>query len=439
MTTSIAVKVQQKRRQKPESSARGRRSDSDPQAKPDPPDEKGCRVSRLPLPLEDVALGYFIATYAPTTQFDYLSGHWSTLAVDENVRIAMHAPALASLALVSRQPELMRLARGHYSKALALTNKALGDPQAAVLDSTLLSVLLLSAFEGLAFRGRDSPQSWIAHIQGSATLLSLRGEKQLDSELGQKLFHHASLNISTCCSQQLTPIPTEFSRLQERAAHILDPNSPKFRTGKLLDRMAALRVNMRGMKATEVVREALYLDREASNLLNSMKTLSFKVTTSAESAVEVYTYKGIIHQYNSQNAARYWNVMRMLRLVFNEWIFCAFQHELRSVVVDSPEPDDPLHEYWDQLRMMAMVNGNKMIDDILASVPYSLEFLEKPSRASARFLIWPLASIGASELCPVPAKEFVINRLRALGERHYLEQATEAAIMLEEGGSMEDW
>lgn len=80
-----------------------------------------------------------------------------------------------------------------------------------------------------------------------------------------------------------------------------------------------------------------------------------------------------------------------------------------------------------------------LIDEVLAGVPFSLEFLEKPSRTSARFLVWPLASIGASELCPTPAKEFVINRLRALGERHYLDQANEAATMLEEGGPIEDW
>jgi hypothetical protein len=191
--------------------------------------------------------------------------------------------------------------------------------------------------------------------------------------------------------------------------------------GKVLDRMAALRANMRGMQATKVVREALYLDRETADLLNKMERLSFKVITSAESVVEAYTYKGYIYQYNSQDAARYWNVMRMLRLFFNEWIFCAFQHDLRGVIVDRPEPNDSLYEDWDRLPVMA------------------IELLEKPSRTSARFLVWPLASIGASELCPMPAKEFVINRLRALGERHGLDQANEAATMLEEGGPIEDW
>jgi hypothetical protein len=439
MTTSIASKVQQKARHKSKSVGQSGRTHSYHPTKPHSPEETAVPVYRLPLPIEDVALGYFMTKYAPTTPFNYLPGIWSTSAVGENVRMSTYAPALTSLALESRQPQLITLARGYYSKALARTNEALRDPQLAVLDSTLLNVLLLSMFEGLVFRGRDSPRSWAAHIHGAAALLSFRGEEQLGTELGQKLFHHASLNIRTCCSQQFTPVPAEVSRLHACAATILDANNPRIRMGMLLDRMATLRAKMRGMQATDMVREALYLDREVADILKRTERLSFKVIRSADCAVEAYTYKDHIYLYNSQDAARYWNVMRMLRLFFNEWIFCAFRQNTRGVVVDLPEPEDPLYEDWDRLPMMAMANGEEMIDDVLAGVPFSLDLLEKPSRISARFLVWPLASIGCSELCPKPAKEFIINRLNALGERHDLDQANEAAMMLEECGPIESW
>ncbi|KAF2096264.1 hypothetical protein NA57DRAFT_59321 [Rhizodiscina lignyota] len=215
---------------------------------------------------------------------------------------------------------------------------------------------------------------------------------------------------------------------------------PSFRLGKLLDRIAALRANMRGMLATEVVREALYLDSETVNLLDHMKTrLPYKIITSTESLVKAYTYKNFIHQHYSQNAARYWNVMRMLHLFFNEWIFCAFQHDLRGVILDQPATDDTLYDEWNQFPTKAALKAEEIIGDILASVPYSIELLEKPSPLWARFLVWPLASIGTSELCPVPAKMFIINRPKAVGERHELEHAKEAAMMLEEGVSIEDW
>lgn len=136
---------------------------------------------------------------------------------------------------------------------------------------------------------------------------------------------------------------------------------------------------MKGIQATKVLREALYLGRETLDLLNNMDRLSFKVMmTLAENTVEAYTCNGTTHQYNSQDAACYWNVMRMLRLFFNEWIFCAFQHDLRGIILDRSKPDDPLYEDWDRLPMIAMHNGDEIMNGVLASVPFSLEFLEKP-------------------------------------------------------------
>ena len=377
--------------------------------------------------------------FAPNSSFSYLPGHWCTLTGAEKVKPAVYATALASWARESRQQGLMRLARSYYSKALAQTNKALGDPRLAVYDDILLSVLLLSAFEALAFRGRKSPTNWTAHVQGSATLLNLRGDKQLDSEIGRCLFHQTSMNIRTSCAQRRIPFPPNFSRLQKHAATVLDANSPSFRLGRLIHGFAALRVSMPGMLATAVVHEALYLDGEAIDLFDRMVIRQpYKVITKVESPSEAYTYKGLMHQYQLQNDARLCNVMRMIRLVLNEWIFCSFQHELRGIVVDRPAPEDPLSVEWDRLPTRAGLNAEELIDDTLASVPYSLELLDRGSSASARFLVWPLASIGASELCPTSAKIFVINRLKRFGE-HGLEQAKEAAAMLEEGVSMEDW
>ena len=378
--------------------------------------------------------------YAPTTTFSYLPGVWSSLAGDETLRLAMHAPALAALAKKSQHAGLMRLARSHYSQALARINEALSNPKLAVLDATLLSVLLLSAFEALAFQGRGSPNGWTAHVQGSVTLLELRGEKQLKTELGQKLFIQASQNIRTSCGQLHIPVPPEFCRLQRHAATVFDSKAPYFRMGLVLDRLATLRANMKGMLATEVVRESLDLDGELIDVLEGMKTrMPYTVISAAESPVKAHTYKGIIHQYESHNAARAWNVLRMLRIFFNEWIFCAYDPKYRGVVLDRPAPNDPLNEDWDDLPSKATRIAEDIIDDMLATVPYSLELLEKPSPTLARFQIWPLASAGTSDLCPAYAKAYIIDRLRALSERHGLQQAKEAAAMLEEGVSIEDW
>jgi hypothetical protein len=403
-------------------------------------DDQNGHISNLVTIPEDIALAYFMLSFAPTSPFSYLPSFWFDLAQDKSVCFAVNGTALASLALGSNRSELMHLARSYYSKALARTNNALSCPQLAILDSTLLNVLLLTAFEAVVYRGRATPTSWAVHVQGTVALLTIRGERQFDSVMGQKLFHQASMNIRASYSQRRISVPSEISNLQKYAATVMGATNGSYRMCMLVDRFVTLRANMRGMPATAVVREALDLDKEANELLEERKlNQPYKVLLSEDSPAKISTYKGVLHQYISQSSARVYNTFRMFLLFFNEWVFCAYQQDLRGVIVDRPTTNDPLHYDWDQLPMKAALKGEEMIEQILASVPYSLELLEESSSASARLLIWPLASIGTSELCPMSAKNFVINRLKALAERHELLQAMEAATMLEEGVSIEDW
>jgi len=280
----------------------------------------------------------------------------------------------------------------------------------------------------------------MAHIQGAATLMALRGNKQLDSELGRKLFHHASMNIRTNCSMQCIPVPAEFSRLQERAATVLDQTSPAFRLGHLMDGFLNMRLNLEGKLTTEVVRVARYLDKLALDQMADAETrMPYKVISQETRPVKVYTYKSTFHKYPSQSAARYWNVIRMFRLFINEYLFYAAENKLRCVIANRPEPNDPLYEEWDRIPAKAAIEAEAAMEEMLASVPYSLELLENPPQSAARFLIWPLCCVGASDLCQMSARKFALDRLKALGELHELEQATQAATMLEEGIPTEDW
>ncbi|KAF2663482.1 hypothetical protein BT63DRAFT_484216 [Microthyrium microscopicum] len=397
-------------------------------------------ITSLSTSPEDVALAYFMLSFAPTSPFHYLPGLWSGVELDRDVNLAVNGYTLASLAIGSSQPELMVLARSYYSKALARTHEALGSPQRALLDSTLLTILLLTAFEAVVFNGRASPKSWAVHVQGTTGLLTMRGKRQFQSDLGQRLFHQASMNVLAICALQRIPPPRQILNLQKDASTVLETRSGSYRLEMLVERFVALRANMKGMLATEVVREASELDKESKTLLEGKKLIQpYKVMISEDTFAKARTYKGILHEYVSQNSARAYNIFRMLRLFFNEWIYCAYQQDLRGVILNRPSTADPLHKEWDYLPTKAALQGEEMIDEILASVPYTLELLEKSSSTSARLLIWPLASVGTSELCPVSAKRFVIDRLKVLTEIHNVPQALEAATMLEEGVSIEDW
>jgi hypothetical protein len=405
-------------------------------------------------PLE-VVLGYFLFVFSQTSPFSYLAEHIPLIADDKSTMQAVYAPALAALSLQYRSTKLMCEARSHYIKILQQTNRDLCDPHKATLDNTLLCVLLLSAFEALTFSGRSSPQSWRLHIQGATKLLVLRGATQTKTELGCHLTYHTVINTLTNCILNQIPVPADFRQLLEHPRLSEDAPIPfgldreRYRFVNVMMRVNKLRAGMKGMLATKVVAECLTLDTEAAHILDKLiERAPFRIvdTTSdneefrrCTKGTKVYTFKGVIHIYNSQSVARTFNEMWLMRIVLNEWIFCAFEHQLRGVILDEPPTGTSLHMHWAQLPGDACSRAAKIIDNMLAGLPYSLELLPEPFRISARSIIWPLVATAGSEVCPIAAKLFIIDRLKELARLHELDQAKEAATMLEEGVPIESW
>lgn len=413
-------------------------------------------VFSVTAPPEEVAVGYFLFVFSPTSPFSYLPEHLPALADDDDIMQAVSAPALAALGLQYRSGRLMREARSHYVKALMQMNKDLSDPRVAILDRTLLCVLLLTGFEALAFRGRGTPRDWNVHVQGSANLLALRDSAPRKTELGHHLEHQASVNILSSCILHRVPVPVTFRRLQEQGSlpkeanpELSGPDQMRRRILNFMSRLTTLRAAMKGMLATELVTECMALDAEVAVILDKLHAhMPFQIVNATSDSEElrkatngtrVCAYKGIMHKYESQQAARLFNNMRLIRIVINEYIFCAFEPDLRGVIFDEPEPGTPLYALWGEVREQAVAQAATLIDDLLASVPYSLELLQPAFSMAARALIWPLAMAAESEVCPVAARLYIIDRLKALAYMHELDQAREAAKMLEEGVLLVDW
>jgi hypothetical protein len=368
--------------------------------------------------------------------------------MDEDIQQAIYAPALASMALEHRNVELLRVARCHYSKALAKTNQDLGDPKSAILDKTLLRVLLLSSFEALVFEGRSTPKNWELHVQGSLKLLVLRQEEQFKTELGRRLFHHASVNILTNCIMRSIPVPGDFLQLHDYVNSGLSGfDYSRARMMTFICRFARLWNSKRGMLATAFVRECMELDDQAVGMLDSLYDCSpyevINLTVSDQRRrspdAKVRVYKNTIHKYESQHTARLYNTTRLMRLVMKEWIFCVFNGNSYGLTLDQPTIDDPLGAEWGGLPIRAVLETSQIIDDMLASVPYSLETSNPPSSSNARALVWPFVNAAASEICPPLARLYIIDQLKGIAVKFNLDQAMHAARMLEEGVHLEDW
>ena len=97
-----------------------------------------------------------MSLYVPASPFDYLPEIYNTIpsTVQDAVSSTVLAASFASLSVRVGSDEFMNRARIHYSEALVRTNAALASPNTAILDSSLLSVLLLGLYEAIAFSGR---------------------------------------------------------------------------------------------------------------------------------------------------------------------------------------------------------------------------------------------------------------------------------------------
>lgn len=396
-------------------------------------------MQSLSLDINFVAISYFLEHYMGNTALSYLTPRWSHVGDEQIVTLAVRPIAIAAFSNSVKQPQLLDQARTQYSIALSATNEALSKPQSATRNSTLLSVLLLAMYEALTFRGRKSPQNWIMHVNGLATILELREHGPDHGELGELLARHASNQILSNCAQRSIPIPRQVRGLRQRVSRMIGPPARPDDIGELLQQLAMISLNIASTSATNTIIECLRLDCLVESAMQRLRVVSpYTVLSKEESFGQLCIEGGQVHRYPSQNAVRQWNNMRSLRLVLNQWIshFASGKHTKATPLQTL---QDPLHIIWDQLPRNAIVSFKKTLDDVLASIPYSRGFLGDPSTACPRFLVWPLSRGASSELCPPHMKTFIIETLLDIGTRHDIEQVREAGIMLQEGVSIEDW
>lgn len=276
------------------------------------------------------------------------------------------------------------------------------------------------------------------HINGLSSILKLRGSQQSSDRFGEYITRHACNQIMSYCLQRKLPIPSHVESLQGwTSGKLATCHTPD--SGVLLYRITKLRTNMSGMLATDVVEECLDLDRLTQQLMSSYNTSEpYAALSSKKYANIISCGREEIHQYISQSSVRRWNSLRMARIVLYEWIHCAF-NDFRGIVYNTPTPDDPLYDHWYELPSLAPKIFEAAVDEILNSVCYARGCLGLSSSNGARYLVMPLTASASSELCPEPLKKHIIALLKDICAYDHIEQAMEAAMMLEEGTDMEDW
>ena len=393
---------------------------------------------------DELAVSYFMSSYTIASPFDYLPKIYNhiTSTSQDAFSSAVLVASFASLSLRVRSGKLMNYARLHYSRALLQTNAALGSSNTVVLDSSLISVLLLGLYEAITFATRQSPASWTAHTLGAVELIQLRGTKQLETELGTRLFLQTCNNIRSSCIQRGVAVPDEFLQLYDHFKNLLDPSIPNVRIGPLMDKIASLKVRVLRVfpvqRAPGIIDEALELEKEAREL-EDMLPESWRYQVCQPHMTPSFAYQGLTHRYPAHHVARHWNILRIVRLFLNEVIW----HMALFVDTTKEKGMPEIFQHCKTidtvaLRTTASANSAQIVTDILASAPQFLDESSTTFTPAARFLILPLAVAGEISLTPKPARRCVIWCLHEISSQARLPQALLAAKAVESGSST-DW
>jgi hypothetical protein len=394
--------------------------------------------------LEELAVGYFMLSYVPTSPFEYLPEIYNTKAstAQDSISSTVLAASFASLSLHVGNGKLMNYARIHYSEALTRTNTALASSNMAILDSSLLSVLLLGLYEAIAFSGHRSPASWTAHTLGAVQLIRLRGTKQLGTDLGRRLFLQTCNNIRSSCIQRGVAVPDEFLELYEQAKPFLEPSTPNVRICPLLDKIASFKARTRKVLPVQslsgIMHEALQLEDEA-RVLEDMLPDSWRYQIRPMHMSPPCAYHGLAHQYPARRMVRHWNTLRIIRLYMNQAVWHVAAFFARAKDEGMPEISQNCRDIdTAALQAAAAAKGIQLVADILASAP---EFLDESGTTfvpAARFLIWPLTVVAEVSLTPEPARHYAIWCLYEIARQARIPQALRAARAVESGSSP-DW
>jgi hypothetical protein len=393
---------------------------------------------------EERALGWF-NTNSKTwlRNFDATDDISLQPSTDEHLLASMSAVGLASFSHSIHAPELMVRARREYVTALQLTNAALRSPTAAKKDSTLFSVMILSIFETVTGNSERSLAAWAEHVNGSSALVKLRGKDQFKTAAGIKMFLQVTSNMMLSCIQRTTAMPEHMIELRREAENFVDGDkNPAWPLSQNIFDFCSFRAAVRestlvGPRA--VIARGLEIDRQfVESFAKLPKEWQFKVVYTDDTPDLVWN--GKYHIYTENYMGHIWNGMRVCRIMLHETI--------RDQLLSASTAITPI---FTELEIAAQNEGSlhamlEMRADILASVPHHTPFSAYGSKpvsllegSRAYFVIWPLYMCGAMDVTTQPIRDWVIARLRAIGEAVGIRQAFVVADLLTQQRVIESW
>lgn len=282
--------------------------------------------------LDERATCYFVFNYLIGIQspsrgvLDNLLLLYQTNSIDDNLLTAVKAVSYASYAHHMQSTELTDVSRYQYTKSVTMTNRALQSTADAVKDSTLMSVMILGMYEILTGNTQRSLEAWMEHIRGSAALIKMRGEDQLRTPQGRRLFIQASIGILTSCVQLNIAVPKQVEEMVRRIPEYLDTNDDfiqiAFNIHLTMIEVNQFRAAIHKGRLTDlhdILSQALEFDARLNSIADKPPP-EFRYYVLRTPPNSDIAFRDTYHVYFDLLTANLWNSVRVFRILIQETI-----------------------------------------------------------------------------------------------------------------------
>ncbi|CAK7265619.1 hypothetical protein SEPCBS57363_001675 [Sporothrix epigloea] len=289
----------------------------------------------------------------------------------------MAAVGLVGISQLTHSVQVIDSARKSYGTALCLTNAALKDPEEAVKDTTMLSILILGVYEMMAKPGLETIKTWQDHINGAVELAKLRGVEQFRTCAGVRMFNMLCENVAISCMQRRVPMPPELVALQDvLLSTTMTDHGPdefgKMGVSKPIYKLLQVRHDMRMTDLSNSIDVLLSRLNEIEADFKEYSPANYSVKEYKVARAHKAAFRDVCHVYPSIAIASAWNWLRSGRILVLETVLAAIQRRFP----DPGEHGELVPAQYMAACLLACSKLNHVHSAIIASMPQHFGLLD---------------------------------------------------------------
>ncbi|KAM3081227.1 hypothetical protein ACMFMG_005181 [Clarireedia jacksonii] len=378
-------------------------------------------------------------------EFDFLRKFHNPTEAPEFLSLTINAASLAYLSHQSYSGTTLLRAREQYTAALKATSKVLQSPDMATKETAVMASLLLDLFEKFTSTERQE-LGWRSHINGALALVKARGLEQFRDEPSLRILVRLSTSLIISYVSTNTAVTEDFSIIRAHLSKYIDTENPKWKLSGLMELYVNLRSDFhKGVSPLGCLFRAMRLDGKFQALALKMHD-KFHCKTTVLTSTSDMVYGSYYDSYLDRHVTQMWNVMRLTRIMINEFII-----EARPNTVAA----DTAFENIQSLTYKICASVPQYVD--CAGAVAQLQKSESPGlprnfkclgasvshfpvqNLACYTLIFPMFVVGSARNTASSLKLWVIEQLHYMGTHFRIRNAEIVAQILERGKQVSPW